>query len=134
VKKHLTDIQVRFSDTDLIGHLNNASYATYAETARLEFFNALKINLSKMILANLSIDFRYQAKFDQPMVVETGVLAIGNSSIKLYQKMFSNHKLAAEVTSVVVCFDYEENQPITVTDAMREVLESYILESTSLKE
>jgi len=126
VNKHLTDIQVRFSDTDMMGHLNNASYATFAEAARIEFFNSIKINLSKMILANISIDFRYQAKFDQPMVVETTILAIGNSSIKLSQKMFSNHHLAAEVTSVVVCFDYQNNQAIAVTNAMREVLESYI--------
>lgn len=128
MNKHLTDIQLRFSDTDMMGHINNVSYATFAETARLEFFNDLKINLTQMILANLSIDFRYQAKFDQPMVVETGILSVGNSSINLYQKMFSGQELAAEVSSVGVYFDYEKNQSIPVTDAMRRVLESYLVE------
>jgi len=127
VKKHLTDIQVRFGDTDMMGHLNNTSYASYAETARIDFFNSLKINLLNLILANISIDFKYQAKFDQPLIVETTVLSIGNSSIKLKQKMFSNQTLAAEVNSVVVCFNYENNQSIPVEDTMRKVLESYLL-------
>ena len=33
---HRTDIQMRFGDTDALGHVNNASYASYAEVARLE--------------------------------------------------------------------------------------------------
>jgi len=127
MKKHLTNIQVRFSDTDLIGHLNNTSYATYAETARIHFFRDTKVNLSKMILANISIDFRYQAKYHQPMVVESSILKIGNTSIKLYQKMLSADTMAAEVTSVVVCFDYTNNQPIPVPDEMRTVLENYLI-------
>ncbi len=129
MKTHLTDIQVRFSDTDLIGHINNTSYATYAETARIYFFRDMNINLSRMILANLSIDFRAQAKFDQPMQIETTVISIGNTSIKLYQKMFSEGTLAAEASSVVVCFDYTNNKAVPVSDEMRTALERYMIDS-----
>lgn len=126
MNKHLTNIQVRFNDTDLIGHLNNTSYATYAETARIQFFRDLKVATTRMILANLSMDFRYQAKYTDDMAVETSVMALGNSSIKLYQKMLSASNLAAEVTSVVVCFDYQNNLPIPIKDDMRKVLENYL--------
>jgi len=126
MKKHLTSIQIRFSDTDMMGHINNVSYAAFAETARLEFFNDLNIPLTELILANLSIDFKHQAKLDQPMVIETSISSIGNSSINLYQKMFSGDILAAEVSSVAVSFDFEKNQSILVTDTMRNILEKYI--------
>ncbi len=36
-----TDIQVRFADTDALGHVNNSAFAHYAEHARIEFFQHL---------------------------------------------------------------------------------------------
>lgn len=38
---HVTPIQVRFGDTDRFGHINNASFATYSESARIELITSL---------------------------------------------------------------------------------------------
>ena len=35
------DIQVRFSDTDAMGHISSGSYAAFAEVGRAAFFKAL---------------------------------------------------------------------------------------------
>ena len=45
-KVHRTDIQVRFGDTDALGHVNNASFAAYAELARLDFFPSRSLILT----------------------------------------------------------------------------------------
>ena len=37
MQTHRTDIQLRWSDTDALGHLNNTSYASFAELGRLDF-------------------------------------------------------------------------------------------------
>jgi len=75
---HRTDIQVRFGDSDALGHINNASFATYAEVARLAFFSDLGGTVQSLILANLCIDFRRQVKVDEPVHVDTWVEKIGN--------------------------------------------------------
>lgn len=42
---HPTDIQVRFSDTDAQGHLNNTAYAVYAELARADLLGACALRV-----------------------------------------------------------------------------------------
>jgi acyl-CoA thioester hydrolase len=36
-----TDIQVRFSDLDLLGHVSNSYYAQYFDLARVTFFRQI---------------------------------------------------------------------------------------------
>ena len=35
---HRREIQVRFADTDAMGHVNNAKYLTYCEIARISYW------------------------------------------------------------------------------------------------
>ena len=37
----VTTLQVRFNECDALGHVNNAVYYTYMETARTELFRML---------------------------------------------------------------------------------------------
>lgn len=38
---HELKVNVRFSETDALGHINNTSYFIYLEEARMKFFEAL---------------------------------------------------------------------------------------------
>ena len=51
---HRTEIQVRFNDTDALGHINNSSYALYAEIGRLELIKQIKAPPNQFILASFS--------------------------------------------------------------------------------
>ena len=35
---HTASIEVRFADTDAMGHVNNATYLTYCEIARIKYW------------------------------------------------------------------------------------------------
>jgi acyl-CoA thioester hydrolase len=120
-----TDIQVRFNDTDALGHLNNTAYALYAEQARVMFFHSLGLEKVTLILAHISLDFRKQVNFGDSVDVETTVEKIGNSSVTLIQNVFANHELAAETRSVVVLFDYESQKPKAIPNELRQGLEGY---------
>jgi acyl-CoA thioester hydrolase len=120
-----TDIQVRFNDTDMLGHLNNTAYALYAEQARVEFFRSLGMGRISLILAHISLDFRKQVTFGDKVQVETKVSKVGNSSVTLLQNIFANGELAAEVKSVVVLFDYEAQKPKVIPGELRTSLEDY---------
>jgi acyl-CoA thioester hydrolase len=131
---HRIDIQVRFADTDAMGHLNNASYALYAETARLEFMRSVGAPVTSLILARLAIDFRSQATYGSPTHVESWIDRIGRSSIGIAHKVMSAGQVAAEMNSVIVHFDYATARAIEIPDDLRSRLEPYFLPSPAVKE
>lgn len=119
---HRTDIQMRFADTDALGHLNNGSYAVYAETARLEFLGILGDVRRTLILAHLAIDFRRQVRFGEPVYVETWVEKIGTTSVTMRHLVRAKGEPAAEVRAVVVRFDYAAERATPWTEADRAAL------------
>lgn len=122
---HHTDIQVRFADTDALGHINNASFALYAEYARVHFLKTLDTDVQTLILAHLSLDFRKQVRFGEEVAVKTWVERVGNSSVTLAQEILAEGELACSVGSVVVHFDYEAQKAKKIPDGVREKLLEY---------
>jgi acyl-CoA thioester hydrolase len=123
---HRTDIQVRFADSDALGHINNASFATYAEMARLEFLSTLGESVQRMILANLVIDFRRQVLVTDAVHVDSWVEKLGNTSMSIAHTIFANDERAAEIKSVVVYFDYASSKAMPLTKEMRVGLEPFL--------
>jgi len=120
---HQTELQMRFSDTDALGHVNNIAFASYAETGRVDFLKRLGHAVTSLILANVTIDYRRQISFGERLRIDTWVEALGTSSITLGQTIWANDERAADVKSVAVYFDYSTGKPIALTDAIRAVLE-----------
>lgn len=115
-------VQLRFSDTDRLGHVNNAVYATYAELGRLGFLEELGVKAASLILARLTIDFRRQVRLGDACTIQTRVRAIGNSSFTLEQTLEANGGVAAEFVAVMVWFDYQSQAPKRVPDDVRDAL------------
>ena len=120
-------IQVRFNDTDALGHINNTSFALYAEYARVEFLDNLRTDDVYLILAHLSLDFLKQVKFREEVYVLTSVEKMGNSSLTLIQEVYASDEVAAKVRSVVVLFDYGTQKSVRISDEVREQLSAYQL-------
>lgn len=114
------DLQLRFGDTDALGHINNAVYASYAELGRIDFIERLQLPPGGFILARLAIDFRRQVLLSDSCRITTEVLELGNTSFTMQQLLYANDQLAAEFEAVVVWFDYELNRPVRVPDEVRE--------------
>ena len=84
--------KVRYADTDRQGHVNNATFATFLETGRVEvLYNPEYPLLSKgssFVIASLKLDFLREIRWPGQVDTGTGILKIGNSSIKMLQKLF----------------------------------------------
>jgi acyl-CoA thioester hydrolase len=117
---------MRFGDTDALGHVNNASFASYAELARLDFLQVLGESVRSLILASLHIDFRRQVAFTEPVYVDTHVERVGTSSIALVQTVFAAGARAADIRSAVVYFDYAQGKSRALTSEMRDRLAPYV--------
>ncbi len=131
-----TDIQLRFNDTDMLGHLNNTSYALYAEQGRVAFMDEFRRAGAFpegvfVILARLELDFLRQVRYGDRVHVLTRVAKLGRTSVTLAQDIHGNDLLAARAVSVVVVFDYNTQKPVPVPERARELLEPYLPEPTS---
>lgn len=84
--------KVRFSETDMFGHLNNTVPFTYFEEARIEFFKKLgfmqewtKNSVEAMVVvADLQCNYIKQVFFDEKLKVYVKAQTIGNSSVDLH--------------------------------------------------
>jgi acyl-CoA thioester hydrolase len=132
--QHETNLTVRFGETDLLGHVNNASYFSYLEHARTEFFKLLssaednRNDKWNYILATIKCDFRAQAYFDQELVLATKVSRIGNKSFTLIQPIYDKktETLIAHGESVIVYFDFDEQRSKPIPESLRKKLEEYL--------
>ena len=70
---HVYDIPVRWIDMDAMGHVNNAEYFTYAESARCDFFDQVGLDLSARpegpILAHTSCAYKMPVTYPDTLTV-----------------------------------------------------------------
>ncbi|SFK20713.1 acyl-CoA thioester hydrolase [Halobacillus dabanensis] len=128
---HEIEVNIRFCETDLLGHVNNNNFFVYMEDARINFFKDLDLvgDDWNFIIASTKCDFIKQVYFNQTLLIRSHVGRIGNSSFHLEQEMFEKDsgELVAKGLSVVVHFDFEHQESSPLSQKMRESLESFQL-------
>jgi len=122
VPRRELEVQVRFGDTDALGHVNNTAFASYAELGRLDLMRNVGWEQGGPILARIAIDFHRQLLLGSRVVVTSEVPRIGRSSIELHQEILADGVKVATVDSIVVWFDYDKQRPVRVPDPVRETL------------
>ena len=88
-------IDVRFADTDAMGHVNNAVYLTYCEMARIRYWTdvtgepvaAGHEGAESLILAEARITYRAPVFHTETVTVETRATRIGRSSFTLEHRL-----------------------------------------------
>ena len=124
-------ITVRFRDTDMLGHVNNAVYATYFESGRLEYWAELNGGHSfenwPFILARTEIDFLMEAHAAQELTLGIRVSRLGSKSFDLEYLLVRNEDGAAVARgrSVQVMFDYRTKQTLPISDETRAQLTEF---------
>ena len=118
-------LQVRWGDADMIGHVNNARFFTYAESARIAYFEDLLGGDPRFwkehgfILARIDCDFLAQVHYPADIEVCTRVTRIGRTSMQIEHGMFVADKPVARSQAVLVWFDYVGQCPTEVPDQAR---------------
>ena len=86
-----TTVKVRFSETDMYGHLNNVVAFTYFEYARIEFMKTTDLfedpneNSNVLpIVADLQCDYAKQVFFEEVLTIYVKTGAIGRSSVDIH--------------------------------------------------
>ena len=117
---------VRFRDLDGMGHVNNAVFLTYMESARLAYLASLGLGenpLRGLILARAEVDFRSPIELGEQVEVGVRVGQIRTKSFELEQDVFADGRLAAEGRFVLVGYDYRTGRSIELPPEWRELLQ-----------
>lgn len=114
-------IQLRYSDFDMLGHLNSAQYSTFLELGRLEYFNKLGWNLKDVsnVVASFSINYLNQIVPSDNVAVWVKVAQLGNKSFKMEYVLASENSNTiyanAETTQVCILKTDNSSTPIPAT-------------------
>ena len=133
-------VEVRFGDTDAMGHANNSRFLTYCESARIDYWAAATGEPfalathgaeESLILAEARVAFRSPAMFGEVLTVETRASRIGRTSFGLQHRLTagaSEHgpaRLVAIAEDVLVLYDYANARPRPIPDDLAARIEAY---------
>lgn len=120
---------VEFRDLDGLGHVNNAVYGSYLESAKVDYFRDV-VGLTELedlgIVADLKITFRSPAFLGETLAVATRVARVGTKSMEFeFEFRGPDGRLVAEASSVHVAFDYARREAIPVPGEWRRKIEAH---------
>lgn len=129
--KHKTKIKIRFSDLDAMKHVNNATYLTFLEEARIKYFNDLfnkkESDLDyQAVVGRIEIDYLYPIVLGDNVEVFTRISKIGNKSLDVQhivaiRKEDKIIKAAVSLTKLVY-YDYQSQTTKPIPHQEREVI------------
>jgi len=123
-----THEKLRYGDTDRQGHVNNAVFATFFETARVDMLMAGDVDLrgenGAFVLARLAIDYVREIHWPGEVEIGTRILAVGRSSLRLEHAVFDNGVYAARGEDVTVLTDTLTRKSKPFSDEARAWLEA----------
>ena len=123
--KLIYKIDTRWKDLDAFQHINNAVYATYIESARVDLFKRwgiLGTNEGKsIIMASLKIDYFHQLKHPTSLTIGQKITRIGNTSFDIESVIFNeDEKPVCLAVVIAVCFDFDTQKPVQVYDSIKD--------------
>ena len=137
---HRLALDVRFGDTDAMGHMNNARYLTFCELARVDYWEQVTGRpfaivthgaTESMILADIRVTFRSPAFAGEVLTVETRCSGIGRTSFTLEHRITApdsdrgTARLVATAEAVQVLYDYRSDRPMAIPASTVERLEAF---------
>ena len=127
-------IQLRYSDLDTQGHVNNAAFMSLFESARMRF---MRQTLGKRRPADWAVLVaRVECDYLAPMLLrsefvdcEIEVVRFGRTSFVLRQRMSQRGIECAVATVVLVRVDPKDHKPMPLSELERELLTAELAEA-----
>lgn len=122
-------INIRFSETDMFGHVNNVSVFIYFEEARIEFLKSLSLfgdgnNKDGVpIVADLQCDYLKQMYFNENLRLFVKANHIGNTSVDIhYMALNKMGEITVTGRGRLVYVHPKTGKPVPLRESMKEKL------------
>jgi len=131
--RHRYEVQIRFADFDILGHINNTKHLVFVENARIDYMETvagsrLHDKEIKAIIAHVDIDYLKPIFPGQIVNILTRCSRIGNKSYQLESITVTGDinspeslSVVAKSNTVIVSYDYKAEQafPLPTEDVER---------------
>lgn len=124
-----TEIPIRFSETDMFGHVNNVSPFIYFEQARIEYLSEVGIFTEEAaktkipVVADLQCDYIEQLYFGETLKLYVKANSVGNTSIDIhYMGINDEGKLCLTGRGRLVNIDVNTGKPVELSEKERNIL------------
>lgn len=120
-----TDIQVRFSDFDALGHINNLSYLAYCDLGKAMYFidrlGEYSIRAVSAAIVHIESDFSAPTLMGEPLRVDTRPLRMSERSLTLEQMVYNPDTgiVKCRVLTVMAGMDLATQTSAPLTDRLR---------------
>jgi acyl-CoA thioester hydrolase len=119
-------VDVRWRDTDALGHVNHAVFLTYLEVGRDAFYARAIGSDPDYVVVHIELDLRAEVRFEDGRVtVKIAVERLGTTSLTTRETVVTaSGAVAAEASVVTVRWDASLRKPIPFSEAERARLEA----------
>lgn len=130
--RHRADIQLRFNDVDVLGHVNNTVYFSFYDTGKALYFtdvNGRQIRWKDVdrVIANIDCAFMAPIVYGEQIEVLTRCSHIGHKSFTIEQILREKRtgQIKSTATTVMVSYDPQTKESREVSPELRRQLEAW---------
>ncbi|MEH3145668.1 MAG: thioesterase family protein [Methylobacterium frigidaeris] len=125
---------LRYRDTDANGHVNNAVFAAFCESGRVQFFRTqfgggVQPPDTFFVVARFAIDYRAELHYPGRVRTATWIARLGRTSITLRNRILSEGRIAGEAEAICVLLDQGTRRPVDLGAAAREAAGRFLIEA-----
>jgi acyl-CoA thioester hydrolase len=133
-------IEIRYNDTDALGHVNNAVYFSYFEAARGGYYIAVvghpfgtgpEAETRTFVIAEAHITYRAPAYYGEPLSVGVRAAWVGASSFGLEYRVsvgasaIGEARVVADGSTVQVFYDLTRGRPMRTPPELAAALRAF---------
>ncbi len=126
-------ILIRWGDMDAFGHVNNARFFTFCESARIRYFDTIDLDGFRPdpglgpVVVSATCNFLQQVHYPAELEAGTRAIDIGRSSFTLEYGIFrrDSEVKVADGSSVVVWIDYKAGKAVRLPEELKSTIQAF---------
>ena len=128
---HELPAQLRWSDVDQFGHVNNNVYFSLYDMCKTRYFLDVAgediFQRITIVVANINANFIAPIYYPDEIVIQTTMERIGRKSFTLLQRAVNarTREVKCECRTIMVCYDREQGCTILMPGDVRQKIEEY---------
>lgn len=128
---HQMPAQLRFSDVDRFGHVNNSVYFSLFDMCKTRYlFDVVGKDVFEkvsIVVVHVDADFISPVYFPDEIVIETAIKKLGHKSFTLHQRALNKrtNDVKCECETVMVVMDNELQQSVDIPEDFRRMVAAF---------
>lgn len=128
---HELPAQLRWSDVDQFGHVNNNVYFSLYDMCKTRYFLDVAgediFQRMAIVVANINANFIAPIFYPDEIVIQTTMERIGRKSFTLLQRAINarTREVKCECRTIMVCYDREQGCAVLMPEDVRGNIEAF---------